>query len=654
MVIEAYSPRRPTLPHSKQSPPPAPGVPIIASPTDRLAAGIIDWVVVLSPILVAISAPLKRTMVEAVVLNTQSPFMQALAIAVVAAILLLVCYQTLFIYFYGGTPGKLAFGLRVVDVWHHRRPSLGASLVRAGVYLGEIFLLGLPWLSVFGNTRRRPIHDRLADTVVISTKRPGASAPGFVEATFVGSVYSALLAMAVLATVVTGMEILKRMENEESVLAWMDGDRDRDSHCEAVDDAAKTSFIGDSAQDRMELGMELFAAGVIDQTCLSQEADVALNEPGGESGLAYLAKAFANADNGDLSNDYLAKACELGPQSEACMMTTIVQNWSDENWDQVAELFSALPTPASPHVTVWKVRYFMKQGKFEQALQVMESLDGRPALASYMVPERVKALWRSHRLEEARLVATTGLETLAEKERLSLSGWLCYEELSRQCSESHPLSCEHFVQEAHRQTEEPLHSAGWLAMILLKEKCDNLAAPEAYEALREATGETGVQTLLGILTKWSKGTRSQARTEMADFIKEEGVPDALRNEGLRRLVMWSESTEELAGWIKHWEELKPGPRRAVGPTLFQALRQRGKLDEALSIGWQLLDENRTDLQMNRDLVVAAYQLGRRKDAWKLLRSYRERYDVLNQGRSPASTDEFVAVAKMLSKEFGAR
>lgn len=625
----------------------------MAAPLDRLAAAVIDGLLVLAPVLVVIGAPLKRVMLEAVILESQSPFAQAIALAGLAGLIVIVAYQTLMVHFFGATLGKMAFGLKVVDVWHHRRPSFGACLTRAGVVLLEILFLGLPWLSVFANVRRRPIHDRLADTVVITTRRAVSGAPGMMEATFIRGVHSALWAAVCLVAVAGGLELIRNMESEEAVLTWLETAQDEAGRCEAVSEALQGEPSTLRVEERLESAMELFAAGLVDQDCVRQEAETVMNTDEGQIPLAYLAKAFASADDAELSNAYLKKACEIGPLSEACMMTDIVQGWSEENWDKVAELFEALPTPSSGHVSIWKVRYFMKQGKYEQALHMLNGLSGRAALAGYLIPERAKALWRANQFEQSRLVATTGFETLQGKEKLSLAGWMCYEELARACSPHGYSSCEHFVKEAHEQTDAAdLQPTGWLSMIMLKEKCQASATAESYAELKEAAQGSSSEKLLDTLEIWARGESDAARLAMTELIKDNTQSEIIRTEALRRLVMWSEQGDDLNPWIEHWQDMRPGHRRAVGPVLFRALKARGRLAEALNVGWRLLDDNRADLQINRELVVTAYQLGRRKDAWKLLRSYRERYDIINQARAPATVDEFVAIAKLLTKEFG--
>ncbi|MGE0764105.1 MAG: RDD family protein [Bdellovibrionales bacterium] len=651
MVIESYQTRKTQLPTAPKSEFDGHGH-RLASPADRLAAAILDWTVILTPVLLALVAPLRRQMLESVLFDTQAQFAIAAIWGVLLSLVLVFLYQTFLIYKFGATFGKMVFGLRVIDVWRQTRPGFEACALRSGIWIGEVLLLGLPWLSVFSNPLRRTMHDKLADTVVITTRRPAVIAPGPMQTSFVRGVYSAVLASFAAVLILSAVEIVGNLQNEDKLLGWLSQDRGERTLCEAVSEVIEREEASFDPEQRLQTAMELFAGGIISQGCLEQEADAVLNQNNKQSPLAYLAMAFAHSDDAERSNEYLMQACKMDQDGEPCHMTSIVQYWSSEDWGKVAELFNNLPANASPHVLVWKVRYLMRQGQYEQAMNVIGRLSGRSQLAEYLIPERVKALWRANHYEEARLVATTAFETLMGPERMNLSGWLCYEELARQCSPTVPSSCEQLIKDVHRDEEGDLQPSGWLAMVLIKEKCDGKAKSSDYAEIRSIAGPGPIESLVENLDLWTRGKTQEAKAKMGQLILDEKQPEAVRAEGLRRMIGWTANGDELKPWIKHWETLKAGSRRTLGPVLYRALKARGELGEALKVGWKLLDENRADLEINRDLVVTAYQMGRRKDAWALLKSYRERYDLLNNTRAPATVDEFVTISRLLSQEYG--
>jgi uncharacterized RDD family membrane protein YckC len=78
-----------------------------------------------------------------------------------------------FLYFFifhalrGQTPGKRLLGVRVIDAYG-RRPSLGRALGRTAAYVPSALLLALGFLWIGFDREKRGLHDRLADTYVIS------------------------------------------------------------------------------------------------------------------------------------------------------------------------------------------------------------------------------------------------------------------------------------------------------------------------------------------------------------------------------------------------------------------------------------------------------------------------------------------------------
>ena len=78
-------------------------------------------------------------------------------------------YEAGFVYLFGGTPGKLMTGIRVVSPKNGGNIGLVRSLVRAvGVMLSQLF--AVLWLisaaMIFVAPQRRTLHDYLAGSVV--------------------------------------------------------------------------------------------------------------------------------------------------------------------------------------------------------------------------------------------------------------------------------------------------------------------------------------------------------------------------------------------------------------------------------------------------------------------------------------------------------
>lgn len=82
--------------------------------------------------------------------------------------ILKISYDTIFVWFYGGSIGKILCKIRVVSVDLLDKPNFIFSLLRAcGKYIGESSLF-ITYVFGFGDILFRTLHDRLAKTLVIA------------------------------------------------------------------------------------------------------------------------------------------------------------------------------------------------------------------------------------------------------------------------------------------------------------------------------------------------------------------------------------------------------------------------------------------------------------------------------------------------------
>lgn len=83
-------------------------------------------------------------------------------------LLIKILYQTLFVYFYGATLGKIAVKIQVVDAVTMQRPIFGSALNRAvfRVISEMVFYLGFVWALYSKN--RQSWHDKTARTLVVN------------------------------------------------------------------------------------------------------------------------------------------------------------------------------------------------------------------------------------------------------------------------------------------------------------------------------------------------------------------------------------------------------------------------------------------------------------------------------------------------------
>lgn len=170
MVIEDVS--APLKPSKKESAG-RPAVPVLSSknlaaPIDRLAALMAD-AVLLVPLISLMTSRFRRHLDLSQLLQDGRGLMSSYIFIVLSAFITVILYQTFFLHRMGATPGKKILGLKVVPLWGGHL-TLRQSFLRSFVWIGSFFGFMLPFLGVLSNSKRRPWHDRIADTEVVAVE----------------------------------------------------------------------------------------------------------------------------------------------------------------------------------------------------------------------------------------------------------------------------------------------------------------------------------------------------------------------------------------------------------------------------------------------------------------------------------------------------
>lgn len=87
---------------------------------------------------------------------------------IIEYMLLKIIYQTIFVYMYGATLGKMAMKIQIIEIKTLQKPSLIASFNRAVFRIVSeiIFYLGFLWGAL--NPTRQTWHDLTAKTLVVN------------------------------------------------------------------------------------------------------------------------------------------------------------------------------------------------------------------------------------------------------------------------------------------------------------------------------------------------------------------------------------------------------------------------------------------------------------------------------------------------------
>lgn len=528
----------------------------LARPLDRLAAVIIDVCVLLTPLFVLISAPIKRQLTIDFILDSEPHVFIAIVLMVFIAAAILVLYQALMHYKFGQTLGQRVLGVRVVPLFGGERLSFERCLIRACAWVFELLCLGIPWLSLFNDPRRRSWHDRLSDTMVVATSRYSAAAPTRQERLYARSGFAIVLAMFAVTSVHLVSGLFESLRFEHAFMALADKNV---SECEVVSQNTSDSAQGEALpgfgdhgrpHERLELAMTLYAAGLADRPCLEAEIERerALRVP--LSALTYLAQAFVYADEAEVSNSYLDRVCEDAPGTAACAMSQLVSRWSEENWPAVEQILTSAPK-SEGYLEVWGVRHFMKQAAYGRALSVLDQLATHRELSQFSLVQRVKGLYNSYREQDADIAFKQALVALPKEESEDMSAWVCAQQLQKNCHALQSPACLSRGPSNREQidfTNPPAALADLLAL-----ECKSGDTPVDYARLSDETNDPIWQNFLKGMHKRQRDDATAAAPLFARVVGNDETPELLRVEAVRR---WSQfaSKKELAQIVSLWND----------------------------------------------------------------------------------------------------
>jgi uncharacterized RDD family membrane protein YckC len=606
---------------------------------DRLAAVIVDFGV-LGLLSSLVLAPVTRQIYITRQVGERSDVALLYLLSMFLFVLIGIIYQTFFVWKHGATLGQKAFKIRVVHLWDDVQPNFMTALTRAIFWWLDTVLLGLPHLGVFSNAQRRPMHDRLADTIVVTVGKLNSTQPPQGWWLITGKV--GVVLGFIIGSIIFGFELSGRFHQIEALEDWQEdlANVATFDECNEVTEA-KENWPEDVS--RLSVAMALFSAEAAGSDCLETEAYRSFknNE---ELDLAYLTRAFSRNEDADLSDAYLKKVCEVASkESETCIFSQLIESWTDKNWDAATEIFASILPKGRVFVKIWAIKHFERTKNFERELELIDQLGARRALATFLGTHRAVALWGLHHKDEARAALTATMENLESHERISLSSWFCYRELLDSCTALNSTACTSFAEDIDANSEMLAQPATAVTVLRLEEckpehkidyagLIDKVPGPEAAQLItasrymREKKFEDAVKTLKE-LTKEDSEKIFSAEAQM-------------------RLVQLSNSEQDLSEVMGLWKTMDKSvwEWRRLGRSLFDRFVTLGLNSQAFSLGMQILNSDPADQDLFKNVVVAGYRAGLKQEAWTLLESKAK--------REPASEDEFPAVEANLKQEFG--
>ncbi len=603
----------------------------LATPLDRLAAFIFDTLIFL-PLARLLLAPVAREWDISQLVGEKGSFFVSVMIYFALFSVVMVLYQTLFVWLVSGTPGKLFFGLRVRCLWNHRHPTFIQSLLRALGWWIESLLFLIPHLSILSDHKRRPLHDKIADTIVLAPKQSHSSHPSIFESTLVHIFFFGLFSL--LVGIVSGYSYHEALLLQQSSYDLSEGEEAL--ACPLIEEAVEESKRESSHPlSRLEIAMALFSVGHTDERCLTFEANNALKEASHED-MAYLALAFASTDDEDLYHKYLKKPCELKKDSESCMISRLLSYWAQEQLDHVSQELDEILPQTHLYLKIWAARHFVKIRDYDRALSTLQYLPNFSWLKSYIGQYRLKALWGLHRQEQAEIAAEITLENLPPDSQIDVASWFCNQQLNLKCELSTSRSCKKFedlMNENQILLFEPSFALTWIRF----NECTR-GPTINYEELQQKMVLPEAKTLLASLELASKNQMKEAKLKLQELlIKEQGLGGEFSKEAKIRLARWAERSEELTPLLAEWTSGINHYKSSLqlGNVLLEKYLQFGKKAEAFNLVLHLRELDPYSVEIQKKLVVLAYQTGNSHLALSALNALTNR---TQPDRSPSSVD----------------
>lgn len=610
-----------------------------APPIERIAALFID-LLILGILSAIVFAPFQKQIQINRLTDNFNEYMFYLLFGLLAVLVLGVAYQAVSVFFWGTTPGKRAFGLYVVNFWTKEKPGIWDSTVR-GLFWCLDLLLILPLLSLFADAHRRPIHDKVGDTVVVTKGRYFVGPPIPMEARIVKAM---TLSCYALIFICVSVFLVHEKGNDSASTDPLNFSSE--NVCEDVTKAFESwpqnSSGKKNKEGRMSVALAMYAVGDIEDDCLNLEALEMFRRGAGqeEMTLGYLARAFVTSEEVKLSNSYLAQVCETDEKSEACQFSKLVDLWTEKKWSEATEGFQKILPNSSDFVKVWAVKHFEKTNEFDLEIDVIESMWPHRILSEFLVSHRVVALWNLHRVDEARATLVATLDRFDEEKSIGLASWSCIQELNEGCKKETPKACRIFEQTV--QEAPGILDNGLIAIAQIRHNECELQESTNYSSLKRTIPNESARRLLTALESIKDGKIQKATRELEDLISDIDSDETVLFDARRRLVGVTSDPEKLDLLAEEWKTLdsQDWGWKLLGSALFEKLRKGDRLEKALEVGQILGESDPYDLSLRKKMVTTAFRGGKNDMAWEFLVDLRDRTKGTRTPANSVNGEEF--------------
>lgn len=350
----------------------------LASPKDRLAAFVLDCIL-LVPLVQLIQAPVKKWILESLLFyqGEYSSFYEL--VNIVIFFILFVSYFTVLTFWKGQTLGKIFLKIKVIS--YEGKMSLASAWIRSVSMVMEFFCFGIPYLAVYSHSLRRPIHDRVSDTLVISLGRP----IGYPSLSEKWKVRALALALSVLFFLMTSAYFISSASKKEASLQALTFDR---ATCEEK---------AQEVQGSLTSLIELYLVEKLHSECLFEQAREFLWQRE-NVGLAQFAVALSLQKDKEQSDKYLSIICKENPDDDICDFS----QWLLGAEKDLAELDNLVKKQGQEDfIKVFAASLYRNQGDYIKVEEVVRSVQSKKQLEPLLVSLSFQSLLGQLKWEQA-------------------------------------------------------------------------------------------------------------------------------------------------------------------------------------------------------------------------------------------------------------
>lgn len=350
----------------------------IAGVSDRFAAAFFDFFL-FSPVVSLLLSGFLREIKTYLLLDSHSAEAGVIwVITIFAGIFITVLLQSLFLFFWGATPGQKFLHLRVVSFPQEGPLSFSQCLLRSFLGLTNFIFMGVPFLEIMSHPLRRAFHERASDTIVITLKDKLQYAPLPIERRFVNLCLRSFFVLLL----GSGLVMIAREYGDAKRGLFANTADAQKLFCSSVKDGAE----GETSAERLDRALALFMADDINADCLEKEADRALWDASEENKTwAYMAKGITGSDN-KVQSEYFEKVCENQKDSEACVIARYLE--ADE-----ASANFAFENPRTATGQILELDQQMENREFSAALGSIKKMRELEFLKAHLDRNFVRAVW---------------------------------------------------------------------------------------------------------------------------------------------------------------------------------------------------------------------------------------------------------------------